>query len=97
MVIEHFRDGRARPVYERFRERGRLAPDGLQYVGSWVTADLRHCYQVMECADRALLDQWIAAWSDLVQFDVIPVLTSAEASAQVLGLDNTAGNTMGAS
>jgi hypothetical protein len=91
MVIEHFRDGRARPVYERFRERGRLAPDGLQYVGSWVTADLRHCYQVMECADRALLDQWIAAWSDLVQFDVIPVLTSAEASAQVLGLDNTAG------
>lgn len=83
MIIEHFREGDARPVYERFRERGRLAPDGLLYVNSWVTADLRRCYQVMECADRALLDQWIAAWSDLVEFDVIPVVTSAEASVQV--------------
>ena len=97
MVIEHFREGNARPVYERFRERGRLAPDGLRYVGSCVTADLRNCYQVMECADRALLDQWIAAWSDLVQFEVIPVLTSAEASAQVLASDDTAGATTTAS
>lgn len=84
MVLEHFRGGNARPVYERFRESGRLAPDGLRYISSWVTADLRHCYQVMECADRALLDQWMAAWADLVAFEVIPVLTSAEASAQVL-------------
>jgi hypothetical protein len=84
MILEHFRDGNARPVYDRFRERGRLAPEGLQYVSSWVTTDLRHCYQVMECADRALLDQWIGAWADLVEFEVIPVLTSAEAAAQVL-------------
>jgi hypothetical protein len=93
MIIEHFRDGDARPVYERFRDRGRLAPDGLQYVGSWVTADLRHCYQVMECAERALLDQWIAAWSDLVQFEVVPVLTSAEAAAQVLAPEGDARRT----
>ena len=85
VIIEHFRDGKARPVYERFRNRGRLAPDGLQYVSSWVTADLHHCYQVMECGDRALLEQWITAWSDLVEFEVVPVITSAEASAQVLG------------
>ena len=83
MVIEHFRDGNARPVYERFRERGRLAPAGLKYVNSWVTDDLRHCYQVMACDDRALLEEWIAAWSDLVEFEVIPVVTSPEASARV--------------
>lgn len=83
MVIEHFRNGDPRPVYERFRARGRLAPEGLNYVNSWVTDDLARCYQVMECADRRLLDAWIAAWDDLVQFEVLPVITSAEASARV--------------
>jgi hypothetical protein len=85
MVLEHFRGGNARPVYERFRARGRLAPEGLRYVSSWVTGDLRHCYQVMECDDRALLDAWVAQWADLVDFEVVPVVTSAEASARVLG------------
>ena len=80
MIIEHFRGGDARPVYERFRLRGRLAPDGLEYVSSWVTEDLAHCYQVMKTDDRALLDQWMAEWEDLVEFEVIPVITSAEAS-----------------
>lgn len=83
MVIEHFRDGDPKPVYERFRARGRLAPAGLTYVNSWVTDDLTRCYQVMECADRRLLDAWIAAWEDLVQFEVLPVITSADASARV--------------
>lgn len=83
VVIEHFRDGDPRPVYARFRERGRLAPAGLSYVNSWVTADLKHCYQVMECDDRALLDQWIGTWSDLVDFEVHPAITSAEAAARV--------------
>jgi hypothetical protein len=83
MIIEHFRDGDARPVYARFRERGRLAPDGLRYVDSWVTPDLTRCYQVMECDDRALVDEWIAAWSDLVDFEVHPVITSADAAARV--------------
>jgi hypothetical protein len=84
MVIEHFRGGDARPVYERFREQGRSAPDGLKYIGSWVTADLAHCYQVMECDDRSLLVEWINAWSDLVEFEVIPVISSREAAAKVL-------------
>lgn len=82
MVIEHFRNGDPRPVYARFRAQGRLAPEGLQYVNSWVTDDLAHCYQVMACDDRALLDQWIARWSDLVDFEVVPVITSAEAAAR---------------
>ena len=83
MVIEHFRNGDPVPVYARFRERGRLAPEGLTYVSSWVTADHAHCYQVMACEDRALLDQWMSAWSDLVEFEVLPVVTSAEAAQAV--------------
>ena len=84
MVIEHFRNGDAGAVYLRFRERGRLAPEGLRYVSSWVTDDYTTCYQVMETDDRALLEQWIANWSDLVDFEVIPVVTSAEAAAAIL-------------
>jgi hypothetical protein len=82
MVVEHFK-GDPQPVYRRFRERGRLAPEGLRYVGSWVTTDLQRCYQVMECEDGRLLQQWIDHWKDLVDFEVIPVLTSAEAAAAV--------------
>lgn len=84
MIVETFHAG-ARPVYERFRERGRLAPDGLRYVQSWVSDTYDRCWQLMECDDRALLDQWIANWSDIVGFEVIPVVTSAEAAAAVMG------------
>jgi hypothetical protein len=83
MIVEHFRNGDPRPVYARFRASGRLAPDGLRYVNSWVTEDLTRCYQVMECDDRALLDAWLAAWSDLVAFEVHPVITSEQAAARV--------------
>jgi hypothetical protein len=81
MIVETFKRG-PEPVYERFRARGRLGPDGLKYVGSWVSVTGDRCYQLMECDDRALLDQWIAAWSDLVGFEVIPVTSSAEAAAR---------------
>jgi Protein of unknown function (DUF3303) len=83
MIVEHFRNGDAVPVYRRFREQGRLAPPGLTYVNSWVTSDLTTCYQIMESDDRDLLDQWLDRWSDLVEFDVIPVITSADAAAMV--------------
>ena len=86
MIIERFKNGDAVPVYQRFREKGRLAPNGLDYVGSLVSAYLSHCYQVMETSDRALLDQWIAQWKDLVDFEVIPVVTSAEASEKTARL-----------
>jgi uncharacterized protein DUF3303 len=84
MVIERFRGGDPAPVYARFRERGRLAPDGLRYVSSWVDETLTTCYQVMEADDRRLLDAWMAAWEDLVAFEVIPVVTSQEAAERVL-------------
>jgi hypothetical protein len=83
LVIEHFRDGDPVPVYRRFRERGRLAPDGLEYRASWVTADLTRCYQVMECSDRNLLEAWMAQWEDLVRFEVTEVITSGEAAQAV--------------
>jgi len=80
MVIERFKDRDAVPVYRRFRERGRMAPQGLDYVSSWVDLEAGICYQVMETGDPALLEQWIANWKDLVDFEVRPVLTSKEAA-----------------
>ncbi len=83
MVVEHFRDGDAIPVYRRFRDHGRLAPAGLTYLTSWVDDDMRICFQLMETDDRTLLDSWIAAWDDLVEFEVHPVITSAEAAERI--------------
>jgi len=83
MVIERFRNADAKPVYRRFKEHGRLAPNGVNYISSWVTADLSTCFQVMETADRTLLDEWMSHWSDLVEFEVHPVITSQQAAQQV--------------
>jgi hypothetical protein len=83
MVIESFNNGDALPIYRRFRDHGRMAPEGLSYVSSWVTEKLDRCYQVMETADRSLLDRWVANWSDIVQFEVIPVLTSQQAAERI--------------
>ncbi len=83
LIIEHFRDGNAVPVYRRFRKLGRLAPEGLNYVASWVSADLTKCYQIMEAPDRALLDQWMENWADLIEFEVHSVLSSQEASERI--------------
>jgi hypothetical protein len=83
MIVEHFRGGDAVPVYRRFRDQGRLAPEGLRYVASWVTDDFRRCFQIMECENRQLLAQWTARWEDLIDFEIIAVVTSAEAAAAV--------------
>jgi len=83
MVIETFRGGDPIPVYRRFRDHGRLMPEGIDYRGSWVTDDLLRCFQIMECRDRRLLDQWMANWDDVTDFEVIPVITSADAAAAV--------------
>jgi hypothetical protein len=83
MVIENFKHGDAVPVYRRFRDHGRLAPAGLTYVSSWVSDKLDHCYQLVETEDRALLEQWMANWSDLVDFEVHPVISSKEAAERI--------------
>ena len=83
MIIEHFKNDDPVPVYRRFRDRGRLAPNGLQYISSWVDEKLERCFQIMETADRNLLDQWITNWSDIVEFEVFPVVSSKEASETI--------------
>lgn len=83
MVIENFRNGDPAPVYRRFRERGRLMPMGLSYVSSWVAETLDRCWQLMETEDRALLDEWIANWSDIIDFEIYAVMPSKEAAEKV--------------
>ncbi len=85
MVIEHFRPGQVAAVYQRARERGRLLPPGLTYVASWVEVSFARCYQVMECDDPDLMRQWIAAWEDLIDFEIIPVISSAAAAEIMAG------------
>jgi len=85
MVIERFRSG-ARPVYERFAQRGRQMPEGVEFVASWVTADLARVFQVMECDDLTLLQRWVAAWEDVTEFEIVPVVAGGSAVADaVLG------------
>jgi hypothetical protein len=84
MVIEGFTRG-ARPVYERAAREGRMLPDGLRYLDSWVDERLERCFQLMETDDARLFDEWIARWSDLAHFEVVPVMASAEAAARVVG------------
>lgn len=83
MIVEEFRDAVA--VYRRLRDLGRQEPPGLTYVASWVTPDMTRCYQVMETEDRALLDAWMSLWEDLVECEVVPVLTSEQAQAELAG------------
>jgi len=83
MIIEHFRPGQAPAVYRRFQERGRMAPPGVRYVDSWVDLDFRRCFQIMEAEDEQVLRGWTENWDDLVDFEIIPVRTSAEAASAI--------------
>lgn len=83
MIVEHFKNQDPVPVYQRFRDRGRLTPEGLQYVSSWVDEKLERCFQLMEAEDRKLLDEWIANWSDIVEFEIYPVLSSKDAAEKI--------------
>ena len=83
MVIEHFKNGDAVPVYRRFRDRGRLVPEGLQYISSWVDEKFQLCFQLMETTDVKLLEQWIANWADIIDFEIFPVMTSKKAAEEI--------------
>ena len=84
MVVERFTHG-PRPVYDRAAQQGRMLPPGLEYVDSWVDERLDRCFQLMETDDPRLFDEWVAQWSDLAEFEVVPVIDSAEAAARALG------------
>jgi uncharacterized protein DUF3303 len=81
MVIENFRNQDAKAVYRQLRDKGRMVPDGLTFVGSWVSADLGRCFQLMEANDVTLLQRWVAEWSDLIGFEIVPVVTGKETGA----------------
>ena len=80
MVIERFKEGAEPEIYRRFREKGRMMPADLEYVSSWIDMDFKICWQLMQTEDFGLFDKWIANWGDLMDFEIVPVRTSAEAS-----------------
>lgn len=86
MVIERFKDQNARAIYQRFREKGRMAPDGLVVHGSWIEGNFDRCFQLMECDDLRLLQEWAMQWSDLAEFEMVPVSPSKDAAAAVYGV-----------
>jgi len=83
MVIEHFKDGDFMPIGDRFRHSGRMLPEGVIYHASWIDSANFRCFQIMEAPDAQLLENWIARWSDLIEFEVIPVETSADFWAKI--------------
>jgi hypothetical protein len=85
MVIEKFKKGKTEEIYKRSEKKGRMLPDGLKYIDSWVSASLDTCFQLMLCDDERLFNAWFEKWSDLVEFEIIPVITSAEAASKILG------------
>ena len=89
MIIERFKDGDPLPVYGRSREHGRMAPEGLQYLSSWVDEKLQICFQLMEAADVNHVHEWIAHWNDIVDFEVYPVISSQEAADKLLARSST--------
>jgi hypothetical protein len=79
MVVERFKEGGAPEIYRRLRDKGRMMPDGLEYVSSWIDLDFKTCYQLMRTEDESLFGRWTDAWDDLMEFEITPVRTSAEA------------------
>jgi hypothetical protein len=83
MVVERFKTSGAIEVYRRARDQGRMLPEGLAYVSSWVDPDFTICFQLMQTEDETLFEQWISHWQDLVAFEIIPVQSSAEAMTAI--------------
>jgi hypothetical protein len=81
MVVERFRDQDSKAIYRRLRESGRMMPEGLRFVSSFVAADFSRCFQLMECEDVTLLQRWVAEWSDLMEFEIVPVVAGKETAA----------------
>jgi Protein of unknown function (DUF3303) len=83
MVIERFKEGTAPEIYRRFEKRGRMLPEGLEYLSSWVDLDFKTCWQLMQTEKFALIDEWTANWRDLIDFEIVPVRPSGEAAESV--------------
>ncbi len=81
MVVEHFKD--EAEIYRRFREKGRMMPEGLSYISSWIDTDFKKCFQLMETDNAKLFDEWIANWNDIMDFEIFAVMSSKEAAENV--------------
>ncbi|PYO21239.1 MAG: hypothetical protein DMD85_14665 [Candidatus Rokuibacteriota bacterium] len=86
MVIERFRNHDGKAIYRRLRDRGRQMPDGLSFVSSWVQADMGRCFQLMECDDITLLQRWVVQWSDLMDFEIVPVVAGKDTASALAPL-----------
>ena len=84
MVIENFKGRSASRIYQRFDKHGRMTPEGLKYINSWVDAEVTRCFQLMECEDAKILEEWTEKWSDLVDFEIVPLVSSEEAKTKAL-------------
>ena len=84
IIIERFHPGKIKSLYQRFDEKGRMMPDGVTYVNSWINEPVTVCYQLMEAASEELLREWIANWNDLADFEIVPVISSADVKKKVL-------------
>lgn len=91
MVIERFKDRDPAPIYARLREQGRVLPEGLRYVDSWVEANFERCFQVMECDDVALLQRWVLQWRDLAEFEIVAV-SASKVVRELFGQAESGGN-----
>jgi Protein of unknown function (DUF3303) len=83
MIIEKFKPGKIKDIYHRFDDKGRMLPEGVLYISSWISEDVNTCYQLMESDNIDKLHEWISRWSDLVDFEVVPVINSAQAKEKV--------------
>lgn len=81
MVIETFRNQNAKAIYRRLRDKGRALPDGVVFISSHVSADLGRCFQLLEASDVTALQRWVAEWSDLAQFEIVPVVAGSDTAA----------------
>ena len=94
MVVERFRNDNVRAIYDRIREQDRMLPVGLKYLDSWVEANLQRCFQLMECEDPRLFQEWVARWQDLVDFEIIPIVPSKQTSETINGLPTPRSDSM---
>lgn len=79
MIIERFKDNDMLPIYKRVRDKGRAMPNGLRYIDRWIEPNFSRCFQLMECDDLRLIQQWmIAVRGSGVTFEIIPVVSSKE-------------------
>jgi len=73
MVVERFKPGLMEKNYEVYNSQGRMFPEGLYYLNSWVNAGNNVCFQLMESNDPSLFEEWFEKWEEFVEFELYPI------------------------